>query len=402
MHGVLRELLDELEAAALLVVASSSQDPDIAPFSGAARIGECLVVGPPDELRLGFLSPIEREEAALSPLPLLEPASLEVARAGRQCESSGAFWSWVIARALQQAGVAPGRVALAGHFASGDLEEALGDLRSQGWSFVSGHRAVMRLRKRKSEEELTEIREVAQSTCDAFRLTARVLAAAAPRGDELWWRESRLTVGTLRREIALHFAAAGLSQPEGSLIAPGRQGAVPHNTGFDDTVLAPGQSLIVDLFPSRRLYADCTRTFCVGDAPAELVAGHAEVLGALELASHATRPGARGWDLQEAVCQHFEAAGRATVLGTPGTEEGYVHGLGHGVGYDVHEYPEFRRESPDSIGTLESGDVVTLEPGLYYPDAGWAVRLEDLLVVGQSELENLTPLPYDLDPRAWP
>ena len=54
-----------------------------------------------------------------------------------------------------------------------------------------------------------------------------------------------------------------------------------------------------------------------------------------------------------------------------------------------------------AVGLLETGDVVTLEPGLYYPDAGWAVRLEDLLALREGGVDNLTPLPYDLDPRAW-
>jgi Xaa-Pro aminopeptidase len=159
--------------------------------------------------------------------------------------------------------------------------------------------------------------------------------------------------------------------------------------------------LIVDLFPRRRVFADCTRTFCVGEPPAALAAAHRAVLEALAIARRSSRPGVRGFDLQRKVCRHFERLGYPTLLSAPGTTTGYVHGLGHGVGFEVHELPHFRDE-PGADGTLARGDLFTLEPGLYDPAAGWAVRLEDLCLLGRRGVESLTPLPYVLDPRAWP
>ncbi len=94
------------------------------------------------------------------------------------------------------------------------------------------------------------------------------------------------------------------------------------------------------------------------------------------------------------------AAGYATPLTRPDATTGYVHGLGHGVGFELHEYPSFR-ETSGPEGVLESGDLFTLEPGLYDPEAGWGVRLEDLCCLTDGGLVNLTPLPYELDPRAW-
>ena len=84
----------------------------------------------------------------------------------------------------------------------------------------------------------------------------------------------------------------------------------------------------------------------------------------------------------------------------PGTTRGYVHGLGHGVGFELHEYPSFRRHAGPE-GVLAAGDVITLEPGLYEPEQGFGVRLEDLVALVADGSENLTPLPYELDPRAW-
>ena len=112
------------------------------------------------------------------------------------------------------------------------------------------------------------------------------------------------------------------------------------------------------------------------------------------------RPGMRGWEIQELVCARLGEAGYPTPISDHGTTRGYVHGLGHGIGFELHEYPSFKEEAGEE-GLLESGDVVTLEPGLYDPEAGWGVRIEDVFAVGDDGLERLTPLPDALDPRAW-
>ncbi|MEM8996515.1 MAG: M24 family metallopeptidase, partial [Acidobacteriota bacterium] len=162
-----------------------------------------------------------------------------------------------------------------------------------------------------------------------------------------------------------------------------------------------GESLVVDIFPRGEMYSDCTRTFCLGEPPPELARGYGAVLRALEGAERGARAGASGWTLHREVCEGFERAGYRTPLSHPGTERGYVHGLGHGVGFELHELPSFREHAPVHEGLLESGDVLTLEPGLYEPDEAWAVRIEDLYVVGDGGVTSLTPLPRDLDPRRW-
>jgi Xaa-Pro aminopeptidase len=175
---------------------------------------------------------------------------------------------------------------------------------------------------------------------------------------------------------------------------------VPHNQGDAHRPLRAGEALVVDLFPKGLLYADCTRTFCVGEPPPALRAAHAAVEKALRRAHAGCRPGALGSSLQEAACRQLARRGYPTPISHPGTTVGYVHGLGHGVGHELHEYPSFRARAGED-GVLQRGDVFTLEPGLYDPAAGWGVRLEDLCRLAGDRLENLTPLPYALDPRAW-
>lgn len=395
-------LLAAEECAALLVVAKSGSDPDIAPFVRGAHLGRSLVVAPRGAApRLGFFTPMEREEAAATGLDLLTPERLEVARLAGERPAPGAFLAGVLAAALGGSGVASGRIALAGHPAAGELLAAVRILEGEGWTFADGNGLVRRFRQEKAAWEVVEARRVAAATCEAFRRLASRLAAAREVAGQLHEGGEPLTVARLRREVALVCAEHGLEQPSGNLIAPGEEGGVPHNTGTPERVLRPGETLIVDLFPKGLLYADCTRTFCVGPVPEAVAAAHAVVAAALTLAHREARPGRRGWDLQEATCAFLAGRGYPTPVTHPGTLRGYVHGLGHGVGHELHEYPAFTKQA-GAEGVLGVGDLVTLEPGLYEPgEGGYGIRLEDMVWFGPGGPENLTPLPYDLDPAAW-
>lgn len=408
----LRPLLEEGRFEALLVVARSARDPDLAPFVGGAHLGESVLVVPRDgEPRLAFLSSMERDEAASTGLALLTPDELEIGRLSRQMPTAESLLAALIERALSLCGMAPAtsatgsstRIALAGHPAAGALHEACKRLEANGWSFQDGAGMVLRVRKGKSAEELAAARGAAAGTVEAMWRVATLLASTTnDQSGALVLGGEPLRVGRLRAEIALVLARHGLEQPEGNLLACGSDAGVPHNQGSDERLVRSGEVLLVDLFPKRRLFADCTRTFCVGEPSDRVRRAHDAVLAALLEAHAAARPGGRGFALQQLACATLAAAGYPTPLSHPGTTVGYVHGLGHGVGYELHEEPSFRKES-GAEGILEVGDLLTLEPGLYdpAPGSGYGVRLEDLVWLGEAGPENLTPLPYDLDPRAW-
>jgi Xaa-Pro aminopeptidase len=344
---------------------------------------------------------MERDEAAATGLRLLTPEALDVARWAREGAPEEVMLASVLERALLLGGVAPGsRVALAGHTGAGLAAAVVERLAVSGWSFVPGHHLMLRVRQVKTPRELEAARHAAGGVAAALRRVASLLAAAEPRGAELWLEGEPLRVGRLRRAVAGELAARGLEQPEGNIVAAGGDAGVPHTAGGDGRVLRPREALVVDVFPRGFLFADCTRTFCVGRPAPELLAAHAAVLEALRLAHRSAVPGARGWGLQEEVCGLLGRRGHPTPIDHPGTTRGYVHGLGHGVGFELHEYPSFRRHAGEE-GVLGAGQLLTLEPGLYDPEAGWGVRLEDLVAIGPDGAENLTPLPYELDPRAW-
>jgi Xaa-Pro aminopeptidase len=177
-----------------------------------------------------------------------------------------------------------------------------------------------------------------------------------------------------------------------TIVASGNQGCDPHNTGTGP--VWANQSLIVDVFPRSGdtfYYADITRTFVKGKATPALKAQYEAVKVAQEKGIDMVAPGINGRDVHQTIMRDMEGRGYKTERRN-GTMVGFFHGTGHGLGLDVHEPP--RVNSSDHI--LKKGEVVTVEPGLYYPGVG-AVRIEDLLVVTGSGHLNLTVYPKKLE-----
>ena len=402
---LLGELLAEESAEALVVLAGSSRDPDVLPFVGGARLGEACVVAHGGGACLGYFTPMEREEAALAEaegLDLLHPADFDMETLRKDGKGRDEILAAAVNAALGRAGIGAGKVVLAGRPPAGSALALARTLEEGGRRPVSGRALMLALRRRKTSGEIEGIAASARASVEAFRSVARMLAGSSVRGGgELWLREERVTVARVKALAAQVFAGHGLEQPESSIVAPAEEGATGHSTGTPGRVLRAGESVIVDLFPRARLFADCTRTFCVGEPPEGLVRAHGLVLEALETSLEAVRPGVRGWTLHERVCRRFENEGFEVPDKNPGARTGYFHLLGHGVGYELHELPSFREKGPGT-DALAEGDVVTVEPGLYDPEAGWGVRLEDLVLVTEDGMTNLTRLPCDLDPRAWP
>jgi Xaa-Pro aminopeptidase len=227
-----------------------------------------------------------------------------------------------------------------------------------------------------------------------------VLASVEQGEEVLRWKGRPLTAGVLRGEISLALAGFGLSQPRQNIVAAGADAAVPHSQCADDRTIRANETIVIDLFPKGELFADCTRTFCVGEPSPDVGSAFGLVRQALKKAYAEAHIGMRLWELQEKTCGFFADGGYPTPISAPGTTRGYVHGLGHGVGFEIHEYPSFAQGASEE-GVLEPGDVFALEPGLYDQAAGYGIRLEDLCLATDAGIENLTPLPYDLDPRSW-
>ena len=270
-------------------------------------------------------------------------------------------------------------------------------LRANGIEVAADRRFFAGRRRVKNAVELEGIRRAqraAESGMDAVR---ELLRAADSSNSVLVLDGEPLTCERLKRAIGDVFTEHEMTADE-CIVSHGPQSAIGHEMGFGP--IAPGEPLVVDLWPRDRktaCYSDMTRTFVVGEPPAELVEYHRLVLEALQQANAALKAGVGGRDLYVQTCEFFDGHGYPTGLTKEPDqvlEEGFFHGLGHGVGLEVHEEPNLGIASK---ATLVAGDVVTVEPGLYRPGFG-GCRLEDLLVVTENGAENLTDYPYDLTP----
>ncbi|MBA2357807.1 MAG: aminopeptidase P family protein [Actinobacteria bacterium] len=239
-------------------------------------------------------------------------------------------------------------------------------LAAGGLELVPHRGAVEALRAVKDDAELEAIRAASAITNDAFvALTSERFVGRTER--ELAWR-----LQSLFHELG----AEGAAFP--SIVAGGAGGATPHaETG--SRVIEAGTTVVVDAGCMHAGYcSDCTRTFVTGSLPPRLAEAYAACLAGQQVGLDAVRPGVSG--------AAADAAARA-VIEAAGFGEAFGHGLGHGVGLAVHEAP---RLSPESEDVLASGNVVTVEPGIYLEELG-GVRIEDLVVVGEHGAEILTP-----------
>jgi Xaa-Pro aminopeptidase len=181
---------------------------------------------------------------------------------------------------------------------------------------------------------------------------------------------------------AQDLGADGLSFPP--IVAAGANGALPHATPRRDTVIPRDTLVVVDLGCLLDSYcSDCTRTFATGAIDVEARECYELVRTAQEAALAATRPGADVRDLDRVARDAIAAAGRADQFG---------HGLGHGVGLEVHEAP---RLGPTATGSLGAGNVVTIEPGVYVPER-FGIRIEDLALVTAVGPDVMTQIPKEL------
>jgi len=139
-----------------------------------------------------------------------------------------------------------------------------------------------------------------------------------------------------------------------------------------------------------------TRTWSLGYATDEVVEAWEQTKEIFDRVMGSLAVGQPTRDYQTMTCDYYESKGHKTARSHPGTEEGYVHSLGHGIGLEIHEEPRFSHAAGNNT-LVQPGHVVTIEPGLYYPSRGFGVRIEDAVAFNEAgELVWLTHYPYDL------
>jgi Xaa-Pro aminopeptidase len=252
-------------------------------------------------------------------------------------------------------------------------------------------------RRAKTEAQVAGVRRAQRAAEAAMDKCRELLRQSEISGDELLLDGEPLTVERVKAAMNVVFATHDTTADE-YIVAPGAQGAVGHDMGSGP--IRPHSPLVVDIFPrdnSSAVYTDMTRTFVVGDVADDVREWHRLCMEALDRANGEIRGGVEARSVFDGTCEIFEAAGEPTQrTKKPGEtlSDGFFHGLGHGVGLEVHEEPSMGRMARKK---LVAGDVVTVEPGLYRAGYG-GVRLEDIVLVTEDGAENLTKYPYDLEP----
>lgn len=254
-------------------------------------------------------------------------------------------------------------------------------------------------RATKDPEELEAMMQIGRDTGAVMEKTRNWIASHHSDGDTLVKDDGTpLTIGDVKTFVNKSLMDYGLVDNGTMIFAQGRDAGVPHSRGEADMPLKLGESIVFDLFPKnpdKGYYHDMTRTWCIGYAPEEVREAYDLVMHTFTESLEAVTVGEQTSTLQHLVCDIFEDHGHPTERSHPGTSEGYVHSLGHGLGMEVHENPKISRVNNKFV--FEPGHVVTIEPGLYYPDKGWGVRIEDTVYVAEDgHLVNISYCPYDL------
>ncbi|MBO7146430.1 MAG: aminopeptidase P family protein [Lentisphaeria bacterium] len=209
----------------------------------------------------------------------------------------------------------------------------------------------------------------------------------------LEYKRRILTCEFLRSELEGNFKKKGFSASH-TIIAPGIQGAAPHNHGTGP--VPAGVPIVADIFPrsdATGYWGDMTRTFVKGKAKPIVKRAFKAVKKASDTAKKMLHDGVIAADVHKAAAEVLTAAGFPTGRGKDGMPCGFFHGLGHGVGLEIHEAP---RVSPLNEKPLVSGNVVSIEPGLYYPEWG-GIRLEDLVVIQKKSYRNFNTMEMELE-----
>lgn len=243
-------------------------------------------------------------------------------------------------------------------------------------------------RAKKTDAEARAIRQGNAASAAGIRAAESVLRASTIDGNSIIYEGKALTSERLRTLIDQACLAKGATASN-TIVAGGRQACDPHEVGHGP--LPANELIIIDVFPRNQktgYHGDMTRTFLKGRAnPAQRALVKA-VRSAHQAAHNVVKAGVNGSKVHDAACSIFEQEGFITERRKSGFV-GFFHSTGHGLGLDVHEEPRVSKVA----AKLKVGHVITIEPGLYYPEIG-GCRIEDVVYVTKEGYNKLSSVHY--------
>ncbi len=405
MRTDLDALMTKNKLDGIIVIGPAKHNPAMYYLTGGAHITNAVLIKKRDADPTLFYNPMERDEAANTGLPTKNLSDYDFTELlakfdGDQLKAHIHRYQ----KMLEDINFTSGRVAIYGNVDAGaayatfsGLQKTMPDLKIIG---ELSNSVLMKAMATKENDEIERIRRLGKITTSVVGQVADFLTSHKVRDEILITdNDTPLTIGDVKNKINLWLAELGAENPEGTIFAIGRDAGVPHSSGNAQDPLRLGQTIVFDIFPCETgggYFYDFTRTWCIGYAPDHVLAIYDDVLDVYHQIMSELKANTPCKPYQDRTCDLFEAKGHPTIKSNPQTQEGYVHSLGHGLGLHVHESPWFGQTATED-DQLDPGVVVTIEPGLYYPERGLGVRLEDTVHVrSDGNIEILAEYPLDL------
>ena len=404
MKSDLDQLMRDHDLDAILITGPAQHNPPMGYFTGTIHMtgGDLIMKRGADPIL--FYNPMERDEAVNSGFETKDLADyrfdelIKVAK-GNILEATILRYQ----KMMTDYDLSSGKIGIYGKMDVGSayaifsgLKEKLPNLEILG---QLGDSLLLQAMATKDSDEVERIRAMGAITTSVVGKVADFLASQRSKNGVLVNSNGEpVLIGEIKRKINLWLAESGVENPEGTIFAIGHDAGVPHSSGNAEDLLSLGQTIIFDIFPAEAgggYFYDFTRTWCLGYAPDEVMSLYEDVFSVYQQIMSEIEVNSFCYQYQDRTCELFEEQGHPTIKSNPQTQEGYVHSLGHGVGLYIHEYPRFSSNAKED--RLAPGSVVTIEPGLYYPEQGMGVRLEDTVWVRpDGEMEILADYPLDL------
>lgn len=402
MKSDIDRLLRERDLDAFIVFGGEEFNAARYYLSSGANITHGTIVKARDGEALLVCSGIEYAEAQKSGLPVKTSAELGYFQRLQETENKATeATALLFGDLLREIGVQSGRVGLYGAWQVNKTIALYQLLAAQSqYEFVaeSSPTVIETAMLTKDADEIARMKSVARRCNAVMQAAWDFIADLRSEGDCLLDEAGRrVTIGMVKDLVRRELMARGL-EDTGMIFAQGADGGSPHSRGQADMPLQIGQAIVFDLFPREQgggYHHDMTRTWCIGFAPPKVQTAYDMVMEAFDIAVETYGLNKPTHIMQETVQDHFEARGHATSRSDPATLCGYMHSLGHGVGIDIHEAPSLSHLARQDI--FQVGNVFSIEPGLYYPERGFGLRVEDLFVIDSAgELVSLTTFRKDL------
>ena len=414
MKSDLDSLIQERNLDAIVVFGNAENNPPLYYLTGGGHVSGATLIKKRGKEAVLFCKDMERDEAAKSGLKveLYSKYSLKelMKETGGNLTRATALQ---YQRMFNELGIESGRVGIYGKVEVSNIlallehmKELIPDIAFVGETTLDS--IFLCAMETKDESEVEHIRKMGAITTEVVKLTAEYLTSCDVRDDEVLLKEdgTPLKLGEVKQKINLWLAERNAVPSEGYIFSLGRDAGVPHSAGNSEDHMCLGKTIVFDLYPQEQgggYFYDFTRTWSLGYAPPEAQEMYDQVQDVYTKVIENLDLNAPFKQYQHLTCEEFEKYGHKTPINGDYPQEGYIHSLGHGVGINIHERP-FSGYYVDEDHRLKPGVVITIEPGLYYPEKGMGFRIEDSYWVRpEGEIELLAEYPYDfvLEMKKW-